>query len=83
MLIHLLCIFLKKFGKSLINRKFIKSSTKEGQKKSDKEDWIQNIVNKFNKKGISADSNENKVLLMKIFQQDKSKVSKDGLKMQS
>ena len=36
---------------------------KKAQKKSDKEDWIQNIVNKFNKKGIPADSNENKVLL--------------------
>ena len=38
---------------------------KKAQKKSDKEDWIQNIVNKFNKKGIPADSNENKVLLIK------------------
>lgn len=38
---------------------------KKAQKKSDKEDWIQNIVNKFNKKGIAANSNENTVLLLK------------------
>ena len=36
---------------------------KKAAKKSDKEDWIQNIVNKFNEKDVAVDSNENKTLL--------------------
>jgi len=36
---------------------------KKAAKKSDKEDWIQNIVNKYNKKGIAVDSQENQTLL--------------------